>query len=117
MNILFVITVLMINQKSNAQVYMEDEFNIVLPEIKDQDFHLGDLWDCSNSAGVDFNLFSNSISPETDLKLNAHFNVVPISQGSSGFTNLGNINHRVSEFKADNLIKLEALAGLINVNG
>ncbi len=110
----------MINQKSNAQEYMEDEYNIVLPEIKYQDFQLGDLWDCSNYAAsfyVNFNLFYNSNSPVRDLKLNTHFNVVPISQGSSGFTNFGNINHRVSEFKADNLIKLEALAGLINVNG
>jgi hypothetical protein len=117
MNFLFVITVLIINQKLNAQDYMEDEYIIGFPESEGQNFQLGDLWDCSNSAGVDFNLFSNSISPETDLKRNTHFNVVPISQGNSGYPDLGNINHRLSTFKADNLIKLEALAGLIDVYG
>jgi hypothetical protein len=49
----------MINQKLNAQDYMKDEYNIELPEMQDQDFQLGDLWDCRNSARVYSNLFSN----------------------------------------------------------
>jgi hypothetical protein len=41
--------VLMINQKLNAQDYKEVEYNIELPEIKDQYFEHGDLWNCRES--------------------------------------------------------------------
>jgi hypothetical protein len=117
MNILFVITVLMINQKSNAQEYMEDEYNIVLPEMKDQDFQLGDLWDCRKSARVDFNLFLNSFSSLTDLVLYKHFKVAPIMNNRENSGNrFKNINDQLNTFEADGIIKLEALAGLINVN-
>jgi hypothetical protein len=108
----------MINQKSNAQEYMEDEYNIVLPEMKDQDFQLGDLWDCRKSARVDFNLFLNSFSSLTDLVLYKHFKVAPIMNNRENSGNrFKNINDQLNTFEADGIIKLEALAGLINVNG
>jgi hypothetical protein len=75
------------------------------------------MWDCRNSTLVNFNLFSNlfSISSETDLKLKNNFNVEPIMIGK-WVMGIENINDSLNKFEADDTIKLEALAGLINVN-